>query len=178
MKKKKIFKSKGILFWITGLSGAGKTSIAKKLLNKISKKYGPTIVISGDDLRKILKLKGYTFNERLKLSEKYSKLAKFITNQKINVLFATVAMMEKPRKWNRKNIKNYIEIYIKSNVNDIIRENKKKIYMNKKNSQFVGINIKPEYPKNPDIVVSNNLSIPLSEISENLFRKINNLISY
>lgn len=87
-------------------------------------------------------------------------------------------MMEKPRKWNRKNIKNYIEIYIKSNVNDIIRENKKKIYMNKKNSQFVGINIKPEYPKNPDIVVSNNLSIPLSEISENLFRKINNLISY
>ena len=34
MKKKKIFKSKGILFWITGLSGAGKTSISKKILTK------------------------------------------------------------------------------------------------------------------------------------------------
>ena len=75
MKRKKIIKSKGILFWITGLSGAGKTSIAKKLLNKIKKKYGPTIIISGDDLRKIFELKKYSFRERLKLSEKYCKLS-------------------------------------------------------------------------------------------------------
>ena len=163
MKKKRIFKSKGILFWITGLSGAGKTSIAKKLLKKITKKYGSTIVISGDDLRKIFELKGYTLNERLKLSEKYCKLSKFITNQKINVIFATVAMMDKPREWNRKNI---------------IREKKKKIYNSKKSSQLVGLDIKAEYPKNPDIIVNNNFSIPLSNISENLFKKINNLIYY
>ena len=36
----KIYKNKGILFWITGLSGSGKTSIAKKLKNKIESKYG------------------------------------------------------------------------------------------------------------------------------------------
>ena len=35
MKKKvKILKNKGILFWITGLSGSGKTSISKKYFNK------------------------------------------------------------------------------------------------------------------------------------------------
>ena len=79
---------------------------------------------------------------RLKLSKKYCKLSKFITNQKINVIFATVAMMDKPREWNRKNIKNYVEIYIKSSVNKIIREKKKKkIYANKKSSQLVGLDI-------------------------------------
>jgi len=50
---KKLKKNKGILFWITGLSGCGKTTIAKKIENNISKKYGPTIILSGDDLKKI-----------------------------------------------------------------------------------------------------------------------------
>ena len=43
---------KKYLFWITGLPGSGKTTIAKKILRPIEKKYGPTIEISGDDLRK------------------------------------------------------------------------------------------------------------------------------
>ena len=45
------FNQKGILFWITGLSGSGKTSIAKKILPLIRKKYGPTIHLDGDALR-------------------------------------------------------------------------------------------------------------------------------
>ena len=40
--KKKILKSKGILFWITGLPGSGKSTIAKKIKSKIIKNYGKT----------------------------------------------------------------------------------------------------------------------------------------
>ena len=54
---KKINKNKGIVFWITGLSGSGKTTLAKKIKKDISKIYGPTIMISGDDIRKIFGLK-------------------------------------------------------------------------------------------------------------------------
>ena len=50
--KKKI-KKKGILFWITGLSGSGKTTISKLIKKDIVTNYGPTILVSGDDLRKI-----------------------------------------------------------------------------------------------------------------------------
>ena len=42
-----INKKKGIFFWITGFSGAGKTAIAKKIKPKICKFYGPTILFSG-----------------------------------------------------------------------------------------------------------------------------------
>ena len=52
-------KNLGILFWITGLPGSGKTTIGNILLKNISKKYGPTIVLSGDDLRKDFSLVGY-----------------------------------------------------------------------------------------------------------------------
>ena len=113
---KKINKNKGILFWITGLSGSGKTTLGKKIHKDIIKKFGPTIMISGDDVRKIFKLVGYENNERLEITNKYCKFAKYVTDQKLNIIFAVVSMFDSPRQWNRMNIKNYVEIYIKSNI--------------------------------------------------------------
>ena len=40
-----MIRKKGILFWIEGYSGSGKTTIAKKIRLSIIKKYGPTILI-------------------------------------------------------------------------------------------------------------------------------------
>ena len=94
-------KNKGILFWITGLSGSGKTTLGRKIKKDITKIYGPTIMISGDDIRKIFKLKGYEYNERVIILKKYSLFAKYITEQKINIILAVVGMVEKQRKWNR-----------------------------------------------------------------------------
>ena len=42
-----------LLFWLTGFPGSGKTAIANKIKSEIIKLYGPTILISGDNLRKI-----------------------------------------------------------------------------------------------------------------------------
>ena len=108
----KIIKKKGILFWITGLSGSGKTTLAKKLFPHILKNCGPSVHLDGDTLRKILNLHGYSFKDRIANSEKFTKIAKFLTDQGINVIFSLVGLMDKPRNWNRKNIKKYIEIYI------------------------------------------------------------------
>ena len=83
MKKK--LKNKGILFWVTGLSGSGKTTIAKIILPKIIQKFGPTIHLDGDQLRKSLKLYGYSYNDRLDNSKKMKNKAKIITLKKINV---------------------------------------------------------------------------------------------
>ena len=122
----KIDKKKGILFWITGLSGCGKTTLAKRIIPFIRKKYGPVIHLDGDSLRNILNLYGYSFKDRLSNSEKFTRIAKLMTDQGINVVFSLVALMNKPRNWNKKNIKNYIEIYIKSDVKKIIANKKKK----------------------------------------------------
>ncbi len=50
---------KGILFWVTGLSGSGKTTISKKIHNDIQKLYGPTLLISAADVREIFEFKDY-----------------------------------------------------------------------------------------------------------------------
>ena len=163
-------KDKGILFWITGLSGSGKTTLAKNIFPFIKKKFGPSIHLDGDSLRQILNLKGYSFKERLSNSEKFTKLAKLLTDQGINVVFSLVGLMDKPRNWNRKNIKKYIEIYIKSDVKKIISIKKKNIYRNKRN--LVGVNIKPQFPKKPDITLDNTFQKNLKYLDKELINKI------
>ncbi len=165
--------SKKYLFWITGLSGSGKTRISKKIYNQIVKNYGPTVLFGGDDIRRIFNLKSYTYNDRFQTVMKYCKLAKFITSQNVNVIFAVIGMMEDIRKWNRKNIKNYVEIYIKSDIKKIIKNRKKKNYhQNKKN--IVGIDIKPEFPKKPHIILNNNFKKNIDEYAKELMVKIIN----
>ena len=53
---------------------------------------------------------------------------------KINLIFNLIGMYEKARKWNKKNIDNYVEIYIKSDLSKILKLKKKTLYLrNKKN---------------------------------------------
>jgi adenylylsulfate kinase-like enzyme len=164
---------KSVLIWITGLSGSGKTALGKLILPIIKKKIGPTILISGDDLRNIFKLYGYTKKERLENAKKFYGLYKLLTDQGFNVIFCVVSMFDKVRSWNKKNIKNYIEVYIKSDVKKIIQQRKKEIYFkNKKN--IVGLDIKPQIPKNPDITIHNNFKKNIRKISKVLSKEIIN----
>ena len=61
----------------------------------------------------------------LNLGKKYTLLAKHITDQNINVIFAVVGLFDELRKYNRKIINNYIEIYIQADLDRIIKSNKK-----------------------------------------------------
>ena len=164
----KLKKNKGILFWITGLPGSGKTSIAKLLHKRIEKIYGSSIIISGDEIRKDFNLKGYERKDRLKIGFMYSKLFRRIVNQNINVIFSGGALYEKIQNFNRKNINNYFEIFIDSNF----FKNKKIKRISKKSKNVVGINIKPEYPKNPNIRYYNNFNISLKSSSNIIFKLI------
>ena len=176
MKKLKKNNNKGILFWITGLSGSGKTTIAKKIKKDIIQLYGPTLLVSGDNLRKIFKFNKYTYNERVSNSKKFCKFAKFVTNQKINLIFAAVGMMDSMRKWYRNNIDNYIEIYIKDDLNKIIKFKKKKIYNKKRSDDVVGFSIKPEFPKQPDIIINNDFKKSTDDLANNLIKKISKIV--
>ena len=79
-------------------------------------------------------------------------------------------MYENNRKWNKKNIKNNIEKYIK-NKNYNLKTNSKKLKNN-----IVGVDIKAELPKKPDIKVLNNFDKNLKMISNELIKKIKNII--
>ena len=119
------------MFWVTRLSGSGKTTLSKKIKKDIENLYGPTLLISGDDIRRMFDFQKYTAEERYSLLIKYRKFAKFITNQNINLIFAVVGMTDSVRNWYKKNIPNYIEIYIKADLKKLLKLKRKKYIIKK-----------------------------------------------
>ena len=75
------------------------------------------------------------------------------------------------RSWNRKNIKNYLEIYIESDIEELIK-NKKKPIFKKKLVNIVGKNIKAEFPRRPDIKIKNNFTKSINKLKKELIKKI------
>ena len=63
----------------------------------------------------------------------YSKLAIFLSNQGLNIIMPVVAMFEQVRKFNKKNIKHYVEVYIETNIKQLI---------NRKDKNFIKKNLK------------------------------------
>ncbi len=165
------YKNYGIVFWISGLSGSGKSTIGKHLKPMLEKKYGKTILIHGDDIREIFKFKSYTKAERLKLGKSYSNICKLFSEQKINVIFTTVGLFNKLFLYNRKNLHNYIEIFIKTNIQKLKKNRSKSFYKVKTNNVW-GLDLKPEYPKKPDILIENNFDKSTIKLANIIFMKI------
>lgn len=168
----KINNKYGILFFITGLSGSGKTSISNKLKKRVEKKYGKTLLLTGERIRDIYNFRGFTKKDRLKLGFQNIELIDMIIKQKINVIYDAVALLKELRSKKRKKIKNYIEIFVKTDVKKIIKFNrKKKIYKNTK-SNIMGIHIKPDFPKKPDITINNDFNKSIEQLTNELLKKI------
>ena len=147
---------KGILYWITGLSGAGKTTVGNRLYYKMKLTNKNVVILDGDILKKIAgKDLGYEREERIERAYRYSALCKLLTDQGITVIICTIAMFDEIRSWNRDNIENYIEIFLDVDLDVLIERNRKGIY-SKREGRIAGIDIPVEFPKSPDIVIKNS----------------------
>lgn len=154
---------KGTLYWITGLSGAGKTTIGNRLYYSMKSRKKNTIILDGDILKKIAgKDLGYGREERLERAYRYSALCKLLTDQGIHVIICTIAMFDEIRNWNRENVENYVEVFLNVGMDVLKRRNRKGLY-SKESGNTAGIGVAVEYPKHPDIIIQNDGSQSLEE---------------
>jgi len=170
--KKKI----GKIFWITGLSGSGKSTIGEKLKTLIKNKYGKTIIIHGDDIRNIYKFKSYSKIQRLKLGKANSDLCKLFSEQGLNIIFTTVGLFHDLFEYNRNNLKNYTEIYIKTDIKKLLK-NKKKFFYKIRTKNVWGLDLKPQFPKNSEIIIENNFDKSTTKLAQIIYEKIEKKIN-
>lgn len=150
----------GTVYWITGLAGAGKTTIGKVLYEKIKEKESNTVFLDGDTLRNVFGNDlGYTAEDRRKCAMRYSRLCAMLQEQGMNVICCTISMFDSVREWNRKNIADYIEIYVKVSMDTLKVRNQKGLYCGvsaEKQEEVVGIHLDIEEPKYPDLILAND----------------------
>ncbi len=144
----------GTVYWVTGLSGAGKTTVGTMLYDHIKSKKDNVIRLDGDILREVFQNKDYSREGRKALGYQYSRLCKMIASQGIDVVICTIAMFDELRAWNRENIENYMEIYLEVTMEELIRRDQKGMYTNAQ-TDLSGVSQEAELPKNPDVVIKN-----------------------
>lgn len=149
----------GTLYWITGLSGAGKTTIGTRFYQKLREKKDTVILLDGDDIRNILgDLIGYSDEERRKGSMIISRMCQCIANQGIDVVCCTVSMNDSCREWNRENNFSYNEIYLEVPIDELIKRDVKGLYKKVSTGEIknvVGVDMEFEQPKKPDLKIEN-----------------------
>lgn len=151
--------SVGRVYWITGLSGAGKTTIGSRLYTVLSREKNNTIMLDGDQLRQVFSNFDYSMAGRERLAGQYSKLCRMLSEQGIDVICCTIAMFDSCRAWNRENIRDYFEVYLKVPIEKLIERDQKGLYsraLNNEIQEVMGINMEFEEPKNPDLVICND----------------------
>ena len=83
--------------WITGYSGSGKTTVARKVEAALRAAGVSTVHLDGDDLRSILAGKwGYEREDRMELARSYFRLSSHLAAQQHTVIISAVAMYEYP----------------------------------------------------------------------------------
>jgi len=169
----------GICYWITGLSGAGKTTISLELVKLMRKNHKNVVFLDGDNLRNIFKNKNYSLSERLSLSYQYSSMTKLLSDQGIHVVIAVMALFHEIHQWNRKHISNYVEVFLDVSLTELERRDPKGLYKNYrlgKISGMAGLDLKADLPIKPDFYFDWNENKNIVDISNTLFNDFQNRI--
>lgn len=160
------------VYWITGLSGAGKTTIGKLFYTYLKAKQPATVFLDGDTLRQVFgdDLK-YTEEDRRKCAMRYARLCAMLAEQGLNVICCTISMFDSVREWNRKNICQYREIYVKVSMEVLRKRDQKGLYSGKtveSNTDVAGVHFDIEEPKFPDLVLDNDGSFTPEQQAEKI----------
>ncbi len=102
---------------------------------------------------------GHSKEDRYISEERRSKLSKILSDQGIHVIMSGISNEPKIRKWNKKNIKDYLEIYLKTDKKTLYSRDPKGIYKNYSKGNInnvVGEDIKFNEPVAPWLTISNN----------------------
>ena len=164
------------VYWITGLSGAGKTTIGKIFYEKLKAEHPNTVFLDGDMMRKVFGDDlGYTREERITCAMRYSRLCAMLEEQGMFVICCTISMFDCVRKWNRENIGNYKEIYVKVSMDTLRNRDQKGLYSgitDESQKEVAGIHVEVEEPKHPDLILLNDGDKPPVEQAEEILEKI------
>ena len=152
-----------MVIWIIGLSGAGKTTLAKEVVAKICGSKTNVVLIDGDMIREVFGNDlGHTLEDRRQNADRICRLCKFFDEQGIHVVCAILSLFPESRLWNRENINNYYEVYIETPIEQLQKRDYKGLYRKfseGKIKDVAGMDIEFIPPDSPDLIIKNNGSL-------------------
>ncbi len=155
---------KGFVIWLTGLSGAGKSTLAQRLQAVLKARSLRVEVLDGDEVRENLsKGLGFTKEDRDTNIRRIAYVASLLARNGVVTIVAAISPYRATREEARKRIGNFVEVYVKCPLPELVRRDVKGLYakaIRGEISNFTGISDPYEEPENPEVVVDTFLLTP------------------
>lgn len=149
-----------MVVWIIGLSGAGKTTLAVEVVKKLRQTRDNIVFLDGDILRDVFGGDAdHTVDGRAKNAKRLSHLSKLLSDQGIHVVAAVLSIFPEWQRWNRENIANYCQVFVKVPFDILRKREVKGLYAGALNGTIknvVGVDIEFPEPVDSDLVLDNS----------------------
>jgi adenylylsulfate kinase len=154
-----MFRQKAVTVWLTGLSGAGKSTIAYELERRLIELGHPCYVLDGDNIRHGLASDlGFSKEHRRENIRRVAHVAQLMNDAGLIVITALISPMDEDRAMAREIIggDRFVETYLSASVDDCARRDPKGLYAKARAgaiTSFTGVSAPYEPPANPDLCV-------------------------
>lgn len=166
--------------WFTGLSGAGKSSLANELEKRLVAMGRHTMLLDGDNIRMGLnKNLGFRENDRIENIRRIAEVAKLMNDAGLIVLTSFISPFVRDRRSAREIIgEDFIEVYVSTPLEECERRDVKGLYKKARSGElanFTGVSSPYEVPEHPDIVIDTSKGT-MDECVEDLLAQLEKLL--
>ena len=174
---------KGLVVWLTGLPGSGKTTIARGVAEKLRAEGYRVEVIDGDWARRtVSEGAGFTREERTRHLKRIAWIARLLARNGVIVLASFVSPYREARRMVREIVEEeapFLEVYVKASLEEVIRRDPKGLYARALRGEIrhmTGIDDPYEPPENPWLVIDTEEEEPEESIAR-LYERLKDEIS-
>ena len=156
--KERLLNQQGGVYWLYGLSGSGKSTIANAMERKLYNEGRMTVILDGDNLRSgVNNNLSFTDEDRLENVRRASEIAKIFAQQGIITFVSVITPKAILREMAREIIgEDYHEIYVHASFETTAKRDVKGLYAKAaagKVKNFTGKDSGFEAPENPDLTL-------------------------
>ncbi|HET8632156.1 MAG TPA: adenylyl-sulfate kinase [Thermomicrobiales bacterium] len=150
--------ARGFTIWLTGLSGAGKSTIARRL-EAIFRAEGRRVeVLDGDEVRQYLsKGLGFSREDRDTNIARIAYVADLLTRNGVIAIVAAISPYHAAREAARERIGRFVEVHVDCALDELVRRDVKGLYaraLRGEIAHFTGISDPYEPPQRPEVYVA------------------------
>ena len=147
------------IIWLTGLSGAGKTTLAQSFVQLCKGKGINPVLLDGDQIRNTLGQTGFDELSRKAHNLIVGRLAALLEMQGHLVVVSMISPYSDVRNQVRALCRTYIEVYVNTSIEVCISRDTKGLYQKALDNQiqnFTGVSAPYQAPKNPELLLDTN----------------------
>ena len=157
--------NKGFTVWFTGLSGAGKSTIAEMLYHELKARGLRTEILDGDEVRKNLsKGLGFSKEDRDTNILRIGFVANLLTRNGVATICCPISPYKETRDQCRELIGEFVEVYVHATVEEIAAHRDPKGLYKKalagEITGFTGVDDPYEVPEHPELVIDTEAEGP------------------